>query len=147
MSNVYSTPNGFDGEEACRISRYAGISDKISCFGIFEYNQDLDENNQGSQLISQMMWYFLEGVRSRKHELNPNVNNCVKYTVAFEDEQTQIVFYKSKTSGRWWMGVPFKSSKTDEMDNYFVACSYHDYEKANKGEIPQRWIKTYNRFL
>ena len=147
MSNVYSTPNGFDGEEACRISRYAGISDKISCFGIFEYNQDLDENNQGSQLISQMMWYFLEGVRSRKHELNPNVNNCVKYTVAFEDEQTKIVFYKSKTSGRWWMGVPFKSSKTDKMDNYFVACSYHDYEKANKGEIPQRWIKTYNRFL
>ena len=41
MSNVYSTPNGFDSEEVCKIARYAGISDKISCFGIFEYNQEL----------------------------------------------------------------------------------------------------------
>ena len=54
VSNVYSTPNGFDGEEACRIARYAGISDKISAFGIFEYNQHLDKLNQGSQLISQI---------------------------------------------------------------------------------------------
>ena len=69
VSNLYSTPNGFDGEEACRIARYVGISDKITCFGIFEYNQFLDKLNQGSQLISQMIWYFLEGYKSRKHEL------------------------------------------------------------------------------
>ena len=49
VSNVYSTPNGFDGEEACRIARYVGISDKITSFGIFEYNQFLDKLNQGSQ--------------------------------------------------------------------------------------------------
>ena len=110
ISNVYSTPNGFDGEEVCRIARYAGISDKISSFGIFEYNQHLDKLNQGSQLISQMIWYFIEGVKSRKNELNPNTDNCVKYTVAFEDQQTEIEFYKSQTSGRWWMGVPFKKS-------------------------------------
>ena len=147
MSNVYATPNGFDGEESCRIARYAGISDKITSFGIFEYNQELDKWNQGSQLISQMLWYFIEGVKSRKHELNPNIDNCVKYTVAFEDEQTEIEFFKSKTSGRWWMGVPFKNSKTGSFDNYFVACSYEDYQQANKGEIPIRWLKTYNRFL
>ena len=147
ISNVYSTPNGFDGEEACKIARYAGISDKISSFGIFEYNQFLDKLNQGSQLISQMIWYFIEGVKSRKNELNPNKHNCVKYTVAFEDQQTEIEFYKSQTSGRWWMGVPFKNPETNNFDNYFVACSYDDYQYANKGEIPNRWIKTYNRFL
>ena len=147
MSNIYVTPNGFDGEESCKIARYAGISDKITSFGIFEYNQELDKLNQGSQLISQMMWYFIEGVKSRKYELNPNIDNCVKYTVAFEDEQTKIEFFKSQTSGRWWMGVPFKNSTTDSFDNYFVACTYEDYQQANKGEIPKRWIKTYNRFL
>lgn len=147
ISNVYSTPNGFDSEEVCQIARYAGISDKISSFGIFEYNQDLDVNNQGSQLISQMIWYFIEGVKSRKHELNPNIDNCVKYMVAFNDGKTKIEFFKSKSSGRWWMGVPFKNPNSDEIDNYFVACSYHDYQKANNGEIPSRWIKTYNRFL
>jgi arginase family enzyme len=147
MSNVYSTPNGFDSEEVCKIARYAGISDKISCFGIFEYNQELDGSNQGSQLISQMIWYFIEGYKSRKNELNPNIENCIKYTIAFEDEQTEIEFYKSQTSGRWWMGVPFKNSNTGSFDNYFVACSYDDYQHANKGEIPSRWIKTYNRFL
>ena len=147
MSNVYSTPNGFDSEEVCKIARYAGISDKISCFGIFEYNQELDLSNQGSQLISQMIWYFIEGYNSRKNELNPNIENCVKYTIVFEDEQTESEFYKSQTRGRWWMGVPFKNSNTGSFDNYFVACSYDDYQHANKGEIPSRWMKTYNRFL
>ena len=45
MSNIYVTPNGFDGEESCRIARYAGIGDKITSFGIFEYNQELDKFN------------------------------------------------------------------------------------------------------
>ena len=31
-------PNGFDGKEICAISRYAGISNKVSSFGIYEYN-------------------------------------------------------------------------------------------------------------
>ena len=38
ISNVYSTPNGFNGEEVCKIARYAGISDKISSFGIYSGN-------------------------------------------------------------------------------------------------------------
>ena len=146
-SNFYSTPNGFNGQEICKIARYAGISDKISCFGIFEYNQELDQYNQGSQLIAQIIWYFIDGFRSRKHELNPNIKNCIKYTVAFNDGSTEIDFYKSKSSGRWWMGVPFENTKSGQINNYFVACSYDDYQSATKGEIPSRWIKTFNRFL
>ena len=147
IANVYATPNGFDSEEACKIARYSGISDKMSCFGIFEYNQDLDTQNQSSQLIAQMIWYFIEGFKSRKNELNPNKENCTKYTVAFEDGLTEIDFFKSLTSSRWWMGVPFKNSKTNQFDTYFVPCSYEDYTLANKGEIPSRWLKAYNRFL
>src|SRR5690606_20305576 len=30
------SPNGFDGREICAISRYAGLSNRVSAFGVFE---------------------------------------------------------------------------------------------------------------
>ena len=119
-ANVYSTPNGLTGEESCKIMRYAGISDKLTATGVFEYNQSLDENNQTAKLVAQMIWYFLEGYKSRKKELNPNLKDCIKYTVAFDDGQNEIVFYKSNNSGRWWMGVPFKREKKQSLQKYFA---------------------------
>lgn len=141
-ANVYSSPNGLTGEEACKVMRYAGISDKLTSAGIFEYNQLLDQDNQTAKLVAQMLWYFLEGYKRRKDELNPNLNDCIRYTVPFEDGKNEMVFYKSNNSGRWWMGVPFRKEKNALLDNYFVACSYQDYERANQGEVPERWIKT-----
>ena len=146
-ANVYGSPNGLSGEEACRIMRYAGVSDKLTAVGLFEYNQELDESNQTAQLMAQMLWYFIDGYKMRKQELNPNLKNCIKYTVAFEDGKNEIVFYKSQSSGRWWMGVPFKKEGEKQLQNYFVACSYRDYEVANQGEVPERWLKTYNKFI
>jgi formiminoglutamase len=147
QANVYSSPNGLNGEQACKIMRYAGVSDKLSAVGLFEYNQDLDVNNQTAQLLAQMIWYFVDGYKMRKQELNPNLKNCIKYTVAFEDGKNEIIFYKSQSSGRWWMGVPFKKEGEKQLQNYFVACSYRDYEVANQGEVPERWLKTYNKFI
>ena len=45
------------------------------------------------------------------------------------------------------MGVPFKKDGVEDMQNYYVACSYSDYQIANQGEIPDRWLKTLNKFL
>ena len=147
QANAYSSPNGLTGEEACKIMRYAGVSDKLSAVGLFEYDQELDANNQTAQLLSQMLWYFIDGYTIRKQELNPNLKNCIQYTVAFEDGKNEIIFYKSQSSGRWWMGVPFKKEGEKQLQNYFVACSYRDYELANQGEVPERWLKTYNKFI
>ena len=146
-ANVYSSPNGLNGEEACKVMRYAGLSDKLTAVGLFEYNQELDVSSQTAKLMAQMLWYFIDGYKMRKQELNPNLKNCIKYTVAFEDGKNEIVFYKSQTSGRWWMGVPFKKEGEKQLQNYFVACSYRDYEVANQGEVPERWLKTYNKFI
>jgi len=146
-ANVYSTPNGLNGEEACKIMRYAGVSDKVTSVGLFEYNQDLDTNNQTAFLLAQMIWYFVDGYKIRKNELNPNLKSCIKYTVAFDDGKNQINFYKSQKSGRWWMGVPFKKEGVKELQNYYVACSYRDYEIANQGEVPERWLRTLSKFL
>ena len=144
-ANKYSSPNGLTGVEACKIMRYAGLSDKLSSLAICEYNQLLDLNGLSAQLISQMIWYFLEGVKSRKNELNPNIKNCIKYTVSFDDGKNEIIFYKSNLSLRWWMGVPYKKLDNSNLDYYFIACSYEDYEQANRGEIPNKWIKTFNK--
>ena len=57
-------PNGFNGKEICSLSRYAGISDKVSCFGIFNHNS----SGQESVLIAQIVWYFIEGVHYRSNE-------------------------------------------------------------------------------
>ncbi len=145
QANTYSSPNGLVGEEACKIMRYAGVSDKLSAVGLFEYNQELDANNQTALLLSQMLWYFIDGYKLRKQELNPNMKDCTQYTVAFEDGKNEIIFYKSQSSGRWWIGVPFKKEGERQLQNYFVACSYRDYETATQGEVPERWIKTYNK--
>ena len=146
-ANVYATPNGLNSEEACKIMRYAGLSDKITAIGMFEYNQSLDQYNQTAQLIAQMIWFFTEGYKQRKNELNPNLKDCIKYTVTFEDGINDIIFYKSKSSGRWWMGVPFKTKNNTQLEKYFVACSYKDYEVANQGDVPERWVKTFRKFL
>jgi len=146
-ANIYSSPNGLNGEDACKIMRYAGVSDKVTAVGLFEYNQDLDVNNQTSYLLAQLIWYFVDGYKIRKNELNPNIKNCLKYSVTFDDGKNEITFYKSKASGRWWMRVPFSKEKESELQNYYVACSYHDYEIANQGEVPERWINTLKKFL
>ena len=146
-ANIYASPNGLDGEGACRIMRYAGMSDKITTIGLFEYNQNLDLNSQTAYLIAEMIWYFIDGYKIRKDELNPSMKDCIKYTVAFEDGKNEIVFYKSQLSGRWWMGVPFRKEGVNKLQNYYVACSYRDYEIANNGEVPDRWLKTLNKFL
>ena len=147
QANVYSSPNGLNGEDACKIIRYAGVSDKITAIGLFEYNQDLDINNQTAYLLAEMLWYFIDGYKIRKNELNPNMKDCAKYTVAFEDGKNEITFYKSQSSGRWWMGVPFRREGMESPQNHYIACSYRDYEISNKGEIPERWLKTANKFL
>ena len=59
--NQKYSPNGFSGKEMCAISRYAGISNKVSSFGIYEYHNSRNDNAI-SMLIAQMIWYFIEGI-------------------------------------------------------------------------------------
>ena len=41
-NSKYSSPNGFDSRSICALSRYAGISDRVSVIGFFElFNFDL----------------------------------------------------------------------------------------------------------
>ena len=140
---VFPSPNGLFSNEACVLSRYSGMSDRVSSFGIFEINSLKDRNNQTSRLVSQIIWYFLEGFSLRagdfptKKTIKKNFN---KYVVPIEGEDFIFVFYKSKLSGRWWI-----SSQTSQIENsrkeIILPCSYKDYLDSVSGKIPARMMR------
>ncbi|MEA3495662.1 MAG: formimidoylglutamase [Bacteroidota bacterium] len=139
--NNHPSPNGLFAEEACKILRYAGLSDNISSIGIFEYNPEFDNNNQTSRLIAQMIWYFVDGYLQRDNEINvKNNENFIKYITSDNNNSYQIIFYKSKKTNRWWMEIPGDKAKNYE-DKQIIPCSYKDYIEATQGEIPERWLK------
>tara|TARA_R110002050_G_scaffold290260_1_gene443723 strand:- start:53801 stop:54964 length:1164 start_codon:yes stop_codon:yes gene_type:complete len=144
-----ATPNGLLPDEACQLTRYAGMSEKLSCFGLFEYNPRLDENGNSALLVSQMIWYFMEGFVNRKHEVpKPNDSNYLKYRVPVSGADEDLVFYKSLRTDRWWMLVPYPDSKSTRYRRLnMVPCSYTEYQIAGQNELPELWVKTYRKFL
>ncbi len=144
--NNNASPNGFYGEEACQIARYAGISDKVSSFGIYETNPSLDQNGRTAHLAAQMIWYFIDGVYSRRKD-SPvgSKKGFVKYRVFIKDTGHEIIFYKSKKTERWWMEVPYPDSKVKMQRNHIIPCSYNDYMLACKEEMPERWWQAFQK--
>jgi formiminoglutamase len=140
-----ASPNGFNGEEACQMARYAGMSDKLTSFGLFEVNPQFDINGQTAHLAAQMVWYFIEGYYNRKKETPAEIQtNFLKYRVAIKDNKYEIIFYKSNKSDRWWMDVPYPDiKKTKYIRHHLVPCSYEDYLVACNDEMPDRWWITY----
>ncbi|AWI24606.1 formimidoylglutamase [Flavobacterium pallidum] len=134
---VTFTPNGFNGKEICSLARYAGISDKVSLFGIFNHNN----SKQESVLVAQILWYFIEGFHYRSNEYPfGSKEHYLKYTVPTEDEF--LVFYKSNKTDRWWIEIPFVSTGNNKLKrNTLLPCSYKDYEEACHQELPARWWK------
>lgn len=130
-------PNGFDGKEICTLARYAGISDKVTSFGIFNH----DDTRQEAPLIAQIMWYFIEGVHYRSNEYPfGSKENYIKYIVPLEDEE--LIFYKSDKTDRWWIEVPFVSDFSNKLKrNTLLPCNYQDYLSACNSEYPERLWK------
>jgi len=150
--NANASPNGFYGEEACQVLRYAGLSDKLSSVGFFELNPAFDKGEQTAHLVAQMIWYFVDGFYMRFNDFPTKADkekkDYVKYVVSLKDFQDEIVFYKSKKSDRWWMEVPCPSALQVKYERQFlVPCSYRDYQSACKEEIPERWWQVYQKFL
>ena len=135
------TPNGFDGKEVCSLSRYSGISDKVSSFGIFNHNS----TKQESVLIAQIIWYFIEGVNYRSNEYPFGTkDNYVKYIVPLESEE--LVFYKSNKTGRWWIEINFFGVQHNKLKkNTLLPCSHEEYLAACNNEIPERWWKAHRK--
>jgi arginase family enzyme len=131
------TPNGFDGKEICSLSRYAGISDKVSSLGVFNHNNKKEE----SVLIAQIIWYFIEGVNYRSNEYPFGTReHYLKYIVPLETEE--LVFYKSNKTDRWWIEINYFAGQHNKLKkNTLLPCSHEEYLIACNQEIPERWWK------
>lgn len=129
-------PNGFDGKEICILARYAGISDKVSAFGVFNHS----DTRQEAGLIAQIVWYFIEGVNFRSNEYPfGSREHYIKYTVA--DEDGELVFYKSDKTERWWMELQAPGANTKLKKAALLPCSHKDYLSACNNEVPERLWK------
>ena len=135
-----SSPNGFDGREICAISRYAGISNKVKSFGIYEL-KDFKNSKSAAMLIAQIFWYFIEGFSFRVSDDDfSNETQYVIYKVPLENDV--LIFKKSNKTGRWWMELPFFSNINNKLKREtLLPCTYDDYLSACNQEMPERWIK------
>lgn len=146
--NASAQPFGLTGEEACQICWYAGLNEKLSSIGFYEYNPAFDDAHQKTaSVVATMIWYFIEGYYGRKNETNFRSNDFLKYTVSMPVEPETISFYKSKLSEKWWMEVPYTSGFEKYARNSIVPCSYNDYQTAVKGEVPERYISTLAKLI
>ncbi len=136
-SNINGSPNGFSGDEACLLARFAGMSNNLTSFGIYGYNPTTDQYDITAKQIAQMIWYFVDGFLVRKNEalLKERVEFMEYHVNATSLETT---FLKSKRTNRWWMQLP---------NNSFVPCSYNDYLIASKNELPERWLREQERLM
>lgn len=132
-------PNGFDGREACALARYAGLSDKLTSFGLF----NIDNISQKSLLITQILWYFVEGYNFRMNEY-PYISKStyLKYIVPLEEQE--LVFYKSDISERWWIEIDGVDGKDRKV---LFPCSYDDYKQSLQNIVPERWWRANKKLI
>lgn len=139
------SPGGFTMEEACQISRYAGMSDKLKSFSVFGYHQEWDVRDQTAQVIAQMIWYCLEGFYQRKGDFPVSTDGLTEYVVDMRDFDGPLVFWKSEKSGRWWFQLAVKAGRKPQRHR-LIPCTYEDYRMACRNELPDRLIYAMRRF-
>jgi len=133
-------PNGFSAAEACQIARYAAMSDRLSCIGIYGYAPEEDIKNLTGLLLAQMIWYIVQGFQQRKNELPLHPEDLTRYEVHLSTGTIPVAFFKSRRSERWWFYIA-PSEESDNLDpERLISCSYEDYSKTCAGEIPDRLL-------
>ena len=144
-----ASPNGFNGEEACQMTRYAGLSFKLSSIGFFEYNPHYDINSRTANLIAEMIWYFVEGFSQRQDDL-PTLESTdfKRFNVQIADGGENIIFLCHKITGKWWIDMSFMHADDPRYErHHFIPCSKSDYEQALNNELPDKWWQFYQKLM
>jgi hypothetical protein len=115
--------------------RYAGMNEKMKAIGIYGYNQQQDPFNNLAKQVSQMLWYYIDGLHfGRTEAAMEDKEMFIECHLAFA--AIESTFIKSRKTGRWWMKMP---------DGQYVPCSYNDFNQAGENEIPERWLRLQER--
>ena len=129
-------PNGLFSHEVCQLVWYAGLSDRMKAFGMFELNPDFDDKQgNGAALGAQIVWHFLEGVSMRYQDYPArDIESYKIFIVHLEDFEIDIRFFNNPQNGRWWVEVPGDKKST------IISCTKQDYDKAAANDLPEKWI-------
>lgn len=136
----YYPPNpfGLSNEDAAQLCWYAGHNAQLSSFGLYGYRPEHDPHGLAAAALATMLWYFLEGYHHRQPETDFASRRFVRYAVVLPGTPAELVFFKSKRSGKWWLEV---ESLADSRIRRVVPCTYQDYLHAAQGDLPNRWIR------
>ena len=134
-------PNGIDARTICALARYAGISDRLNIFGLFELPNTIIFN----KLLAQIIWYFIEGYNCRFEEYPALTSKgFTKYTVALSD--MEMIFFQSEKSNRWWLEITNDSYLNNKnKTTALLPCTHKDYLDACNDKIPDMWWKAIKR--
>lgn len=144
-----ASPNGFYGEEACRMCRYAGLNFKLSSIGFFEFNPYFDINGRTANLLAEMLWYFIEGFSTRQDDF-PSLDstNFKRYNVQITQGSEDILFLCNKITGKWWIDMSFLRADDSRYErHHYIPCSKEDYEQALHDELPDKWWQFYQKLM
>ena len=141
LNFIHNYPNGFESSEICSIARYAGMSDRISCVGVFEVFQ----NSISSALLAQAVWYFIEGFSLRIIE-DPKSENFKGKSYHMDLENHQIKFYQSDISQKWWFEL-IEENNNKLMDVSLYPCGHEDYLEACNDDISDKLLLSLKRNL
>ncbi len=131
-----SGPNGFYADEACQIAWYAGLSDQLKVFGLFELGISDEKDCVNAMVAGQILWYLIEGCSSRcKDYPVKEIEDYRQYIVHLDEYGVDMKFYNNPDNDRWWVEVPGIDS------NAIIACGRTDFEEASRSEIPDKWFR------
>lgn len=127
------SPNGFTGQEACKLMQYAGMSARNRVTAL--HHAGADSSGLTAMQQAQMMWYFIDGMQKQLHEVHISDRSGYNeyHTLCAE---VDTLFLQSRNTGRWWMQLP---------DEQFIPCTYADYVVASRNDLPERWLRAQER--
>ncbi len=121
--------SGLSIDEACKIARFAGMSQSNKLIYFNLGSQRINQDN--SEVVAMLIWYYLEGSINRNIESLDHKNNHT-YMVSNPFFQKPVKFVKTNITGRWWYQHP--------EDKYFVPCTEEDYISISEGSIPDNFL-------
>lgn len=144
-----ASPNGFNGEDACRMTRYAGLNFKLSSIGFFEYNPHYDINSRTANLIAEMIWYFIDGYSLRQDDMpTPDSVDFKRYNVQIGEGEENVIFLCHKITGKWWIDMSFMHADDPRYErHHYIPCSKEDYDQAMNNELPDKWWQFYQKLM
>jgi len=129
----YST-SGLSSEEACRITRYAGLAPDLRFMILSGHDPLSPEHGPSANTTAQLLWYFASGIENRVIERPSAGDRFTQYVVHLQRFDFDLKFYKSNMSGRWWLELPSRESP------FIFSCAYGDYLAACEDVVTDRVI-------